>query len=326
MTEPLVSVIIPVYNPGTHLVRCIDSIISQTYQYLQIILIDDGSTDSSGMICDEYSLKDNRIICIHQMNNGVSSARNAGLNLANGDYFQFPDSDDYIEPDTYEYLLRLIEKYRCDMVNFEYYVSYPDRERCHRLKEDHYGLVGTFDAHRLIMTGEPFACNKFFSKKLITANNNLPGIKFREDILRGEDSIFAHQATDRAETVWFDKRPLYHYVQSEESAVRGKFRRSQLTALKLYDAYKPLYEGKYPELLTFFLPQMAHLLIMLYYDMWADKEDYFDDQRIVFETFKNHIREVYKCRTLTKKERIKFMCFRLSPAMFCVLHKTFHHL
>lgn len=326
MNNPLISVIVPVYNPGKHLHRCLDSIVGQTYRNLQIILIDDGSTDGSGEVCDQYAANDDRIIVVHQPNGGVSKARNAGLEIANGDYYQFPDSDDYLEPDTYEYLLDTIREHNCDMVNFEYFVTYTAYESRHILSDDHYGLVNTFDAHRLIMTGEPFACNKFFSQKLITANDDLLGIKFREDIFRGEDSLFAHEATDRAETVWFDKRPLYHYVQSEESACRGKFRRSQLSVLKLYDAYKPLCVEKYPALNRYFLPGMAHLMIGLYYDMWADKEIFVEEQKDVYGTFRKYEREMYRIGNISSKERAKFKLFSLSPTLFCRIHKRIHHL
>lgn len=322
----LISVIIPVYNPGDHLIKCLDSIINQTYKNLEIILVDDGSTDGSSKVCDEYAKKDNRIRCVHQNNSGVSSARNKGISLATGDYYHFPDSDDYIELDTYEYLLGLIVEHECDMVNFEYYVTYLDHETTHLLSDDHYGLFGARDSHRLIMTGEPFAWNKLFSKKLITANGYLPGIKFREDIYRGEDSLFAHEATDRAEKVWFDKRTLYHYVQCEESAVRGKFRVSQLSALKLYDAYKPLYYEKYPELKIYFFPMMSHLMITLYYDMYTDDVDYKTEMSTVYKAFNEHLREVFRNCNISLKEQVKFRLFSLSPGLFCVFHQKIHHL
>ena len=104
---PLISVIIPVYNTEKYLRTCLDSIVNQTHSNLQIILIDDGSTDNSGLICDEYAQKDSRIICVHQQNGGVSKARNEGLKIATGDYIHFPDSDDYLDLDTYEYLLKI---------------------------------------------------------------------------------------------------------------------------------------------------------------------------------------------------------------------------
>ena len=100
--KPLISVIIAIYNPGKHLRKCLDSIVNQTYKNLEIILVDDGSTDSSLSVCKEYAEKDNRIIVHHKENSGVSSTRNEGIKLAHGDYFSFIDSDDYIECEMYE--------------------------------------------------------------------------------------------------------------------------------------------------------------------------------------------------------------------------------
>ena len=317
--SPLISVIIPVYNPGKYLQPCLDSVVNQTYQNLEIILIDDGSTDGSAAVCDAYAAKDARIKCIHQENAGVSAARNRGLEHATGDYYSFPDSDDYLEPESYEYLLRLIGQHQCDAVNFEYFATYTDYETTHLLGDDHYGLADTKTAHRLVMSGEPFCCNKLFSSHLVK------GLQFRKDIFRGEDSLFAHQALDRAKTVWFDKRPLYHYVQSEQSACRGTFRPSQLSALKLFDAYQPLYKEKYPELWQPFLIGMADLLITLYYDMWSDKADYRKEQKALKAEYNRRYGEMEKKR-LSRSKRVKFALFRCSANVFSVVHKCIHRL
>lgn len=101
----LISVIIPVYNVESYLSRCVDSVVRQTYKYLEIILVDDGSTDSSGEMCDTYEKIDDRVKVIHKNNGGLSSARNSGLQIAQGDYIGFVDSDDYIAEDMYEILL-----------------------------------------------------------------------------------------------------------------------------------------------------------------------------------------------------------------------------
>ena len=103
--ENLISIIVPVYNVENYLRKCVDSIINQSYKNLEIILVDDGSTDSSGKICDEYSLKDSRIKVIHKKNGGLSDARNAGMEIASGDFWGFVDSDDYIDSDMYSVLL-----------------------------------------------------------------------------------------------------------------------------------------------------------------------------------------------------------------------------
>jgi len=327
MINPKISVIVPVYNPGKYIHACIDSLIEQTYSNLEIILIDDGSTDGSGRVCDDYAAKDNRIICVHQPNGGVSKARNAGLAIATGDYYHFPDSDDYIEKDTYEYTVSLINEHQCDAVNFEYYSDFPDgRSEIHELSDDHYGLFDRESAHRIIGSGEPFACNKLFSKKLITDSTSL-GIKtltFREDILRGEDSLFAHMAIEKAEVVWFDKRPLYHYVQSEQSACRGRFRTSQLTFMKLYGAYRPLYLPQYPDLWYRFLAGMQHLCITVYYDMWADGRDFGKEMKTVLDVFREHMKEVRNNCNLSAKVKIKFDLFFSCPKLFCIVHKVVH--
>lgn len=113
--EKLLSVIVPVYKVEPYLHRCVDSIRNQTYKHLQIILVDDGSPDRSGEICDEYAEMDARIIAVHQKNGGASAARNKGLQYAEGDYVAFVDSDDWIAPTMYETLVRMIERYDLDM-------------------------------------------------------------------------------------------------------------------------------------------------------------------------------------------------------------------
>ena len=119
---PLISVIVPVYNVEQYLRKCIESIINQTYEYLQIILVDDGSTDDSGKICDEYKAIDERIIVIHQKNKGLVGARNTGLEVANGEYIGFVDSDDYVDREMYDSLLKYAMLENADMVHSGYYV------------------------------------------------------------------------------------------------------------------------------------------------------------------------------------------------------------
>lgn len=110
MNEKLVSIIIPVYNVKDFLVDCLDSVINQSYKNLDIILVDDGSTDGSGIICEEYARQDKRIRVIHQVNQGLSAARNSGIEIMRGEYVYFIDSDDYIAKDTIEVLFNTIKK------------------------------------------------------------------------------------------------------------------------------------------------------------------------------------------------------------------------
>ena len=114
--ESLISVIVPVYNVENYLDKCIESIVNQTYKNLEIILVDDGSLDSSSKICDEWAVKDNRIKVIHKTNGGVSSARNEGLKNANGDFIAFVDSDDWLELNMYEKLISKQKETNTDIV------------------------------------------------------------------------------------------------------------------------------------------------------------------------------------------------------------------
>ena len=112
----MLSVIIPVYQAEQVLEKCIDSVLAQSFQDLEIILVDDGSTDRSGVICDNYAKQDSRIKVIHKKNAGVSAARNSGLSLASGEYIAFVDSDDYLEPNMYQSMMDKMLKYNCDVV------------------------------------------------------------------------------------------------------------------------------------------------------------------------------------------------------------------
>ena len=119
----LISIIVPVYNVEKYIRRCINSILNQTYQYLEIILVDDGSTDNSGLICDKYAHMDNRITVIHKKNGGLSSARNTGIDIAKGAYIGFIDSDDWIAPETYEVLYRNLVHYDADVSDIDSVIS-----------------------------------------------------------------------------------------------------------------------------------------------------------------------------------------------------------
>ena len=131
--EPKISVIVPVYKVEPYLRKCLDSIVNQTYRNLQIILVNDGSPDKCGAICDEYAAGDRQIEVVHQENGGLSAARNTGLKLANGDYIGFVDSDDWIELDMYEYLLANALKYQADIAvcgRVERYKTYSVPRNC----------------------------------------------------------------------------------------------------------------------------------------------------------------------------------------------------
>ena len=214
---PKLSIIVPVYNVEKYLPRCIDSILAQTFTDFEVILIDDGSPDGCGKIIDEYAKKDNRIIPIHQVNKGVSAARNAGLKIARGEYLGFVDPDDWTEPDMYESLIDSLESQQCDIACCLWMNDFED---------------GTSSTHpnalpTQIMDGETFArhlfdmpptiagstWNKLFRKELINKEFN-PDYAICEDI-----GFVAAYCVNVRKAVYIDKA-LYHVFSRPESATR----------------------------------------------------------------------------------------------------------
>ena len=129
MSKPLITVIVPIYHVEKYLHRCVDSILNQTYENLEIILVDDGSGDACSSICDEYAGRDSRIVVIHKENGGLSDARNAGIEIAKGQYLAFVDSDDYIHKDMYKILMKEILESNAEVSICSYKYVYDNKEK-----------------------------------------------------------------------------------------------------------------------------------------------------------------------------------------------------
>lgn len=203
-----ISVIIPVYNAEPFLPACLDSVLAQTHRELEIILIDDGSTDGSGGICDRYAARDSRIRVIHLENGGVSRARNRGLELATGELISFIDSDDTMEPDMYELLVQCMEEHHADishcgykhLVRDEIRLVHDTRQIRPQTREE---ALNCFVSGTLFGGG---LWNKLFRRSL------LEGLSFREDLKNNEDILFNFEAFSRAECSVFADYALYNYV------------------------------------------------------------------------------------------------------------------
>lgn len=212
MKEQLISVIIPVYNVALYLDECLKTVCGQTYHNIEIILIDDGSTDGSAQICDEWKKRDSRILVVHKDNEGASVARNVGLQMAKGDYISFVDADDWIEKSMYEEMYKRAKIYDADIVISE---KAEDRK-----KEDNIVFSGV-EASKEIMTGKRpllvHTWNKLFCRELIQ------NIRFAPEIIIGEDLLFVAEAVLNAKKcIWINER-LYHYRERTGSAMRSSW-------------------------------------------------------------------------------------------------------
>lgn len=240
MQNELISVIVPVYNVENYLSRCVDSIINQTYSNLEIILVDDGSTDSSGIICDEYKKKDKRIIVIHQENGGLSQARNSGMKVMKGKYVTFVDSDDYISPDYIKYLFNLIVRYKADISICLYRNFYEDGtlERKKKNKRISIGLFSGQEAAVDLCYQKHIpnsACGKLYNSELFH-NIVYPVGKLYED-LGTTYKLFL-----LSNKVVFSPIEKYYYFQRQDSIMHFKFSKKNMDRVylseKLYEDVK----------------------------------------------------------------------------------------
>lgn len=216
----LVSVIVPVFKVEAYLANCIESIINQTYGNLEIILVDDGSPDRCPQICDEYEARDDRIRVIHKNNRGLSSARNAGLDIANGDFICFIDSDDFIAPNYVETLLTLQRKNNADLVICEYdYVEQNGNLREHEKITWNRGITHK-DFWQLFCDAEyrvfcAVAWNKIYRAKIFKTLRYLQGKCM-------EDNFIIKSIIEQCDNIYVTNEVLYYYLQRPDS-IMGRF-------------------------------------------------------------------------------------------------------
>lgn len=239
----LISIIVPVYNVEQYLSRCVNSILSQYYKHIELILVDDGSIDNSGAVCDEYAAKDSRVKVIHKENGGQSSARNVGLDIARGEYIGFVDSDDWIVPDMYSFLYKLITENDADIANIKCIKAYSDRvnigdvddsyqiyenEACleNLLREGTVGVLATYGVYRGL-----------YKKELFN------GIRFQKGRIN-EDIVYSYQLYDRAKKVVVSNKVAYFYFQSKNSTTRKKLRKRDFDLLWACETLEDLSRDK----------------------------------------------------------------------------------
>lgn len=223
---PVISVIVPVYNVEKVLYHCIDSILNQIFNDFELILVDDGSTDNSGRICDEYAGKDTRAKVIHKQNGGVSSARNAGIEVAQGEYICFVDSDDYLESNYLKELVETKRKY-ADYDNiwcgFQTVEDYNGKNKEAVIAKNDtgiscYSLEDIMILHERWLDASP--CNKLFNKRVVVNNN----IKFPEDLSLGEDLLFNFEYLDSTKgKIVVINQPLYNYIRDGKESLDNKY-------------------------------------------------------------------------------------------------------
>lgn len=306
----LISVIVPVYKVEKYLDKCVGSIVNQTYQNLEIILVDDGSPDNCPKMCDAWAEKDNRIQVIHKKNGGLSSARNAGLDLCSGDYICFADSDDWLDADMISDMQSLAEKANADVVMCDFYIEKTDGEceiittesRCFEKEEALYFY--------LIDKIRPEVCNKMY-KASLTDN-----LRFDEAIKYAEDVPFNYEVFRRSKKIYNSGVPKYHYLQNSGNSITTSYMTdARANSWKTLDGF--VRENKNDARLAeasvwrFATGTFAVLSRVMQAEEFSRK--YFDE---ITAAILSHKKEILSNRLLSKKYKLSVLLMCISKVLF----------
>lgn len=268
---PTISIVVPVYMVEQHLKKSIKSILCQTYQNIEVILVCDRSTDRCGEICDDFAKKDPRITVIHKDHGGLSSARNVGLDMAVGEYIGFVDSDDWIEPDMYAYLLDGVQRTGASISACSFWEEYPHSSRVVGRNED--SLLSNAQAMFALITSDGLTntvWNKLYRRSLFN------GVRFPAGRL-SEDNATSYRLFENASSVCVLSEPKYHYLINPQGLMRAKTLGRELDFWKAATERKDRLLPKYPEWEAPLKVDIMQAIMNIWSLMWdLDKEEWYE--------------------------------------------------
>ena len=242
----LVSLVIPVYKVSDYLPRLMETVLAQTHRELEIILVDDGSPDQSGVICDGYATKDSRVKVIHKTNSGVADARNAALDTAVGDYIVFADGDDYLDPDYVNYLLNLCTQNDADMACCAWTTDENGKlTKCTFRKNEPGVYKGSHEAMRALLTTRLMSSSvwgKMFKRNLFNE------VRFPAGSNYYEDDATMYRIVSQAESVAISGESKYFYTLRDDSMIHRSFNDNNFKMIEVFEKRCEFIEQNYPEL------------------------------------------------------------------------------
>ncbi|RRF98017.1 MAG: glycosyltransferase family 2 protein [Coriobacteriaceae bacterium] len=311
--QPLVSIIVPVYNVRPYLRECIDSLVMQTYENTEIILVDDGSTDGSSALCDELASFSKNIFVRHQSNKGLSGARNTGLAASHGSYLTFVDSDDWLAPDMIERCMNLINAFKADACGVTFNLAYPDGRfipnETFATEPQCYGTKEALSRYLFNTNLTVCVCGKVWSKEL-WENVRCPEGKLHED------QHTTYRLIGEAKKVVFDPDPLYFYRQREGSIGHSSFSVRSYDLLDGIDAQYSYTSERYPEVeprigaaCSFWYCVFVNMMLRSNY--W-DGSAVAKCQRFV----RLHLKAISQTNDLTRKRKAQLWLFALCMPIY----------
>lgn len=321
-SSPSISIIIPVYNQEKYISRCLDSVLNQTYSNIEIIVVNDGSTDDTAFIVDEILSRSLRIKVIHQKNAGPGNARNTALDIATGEFIGFVDSDDYIEANMYQTMIDVALIYNADVVQCGYEHVSPDKK-----------TIKTSNYSEKIVEGE-YNCALEFSKQK-DINNYLPcklikrsviGNKRLPPLFASEDTFFLLQVFCDCKSAVLLKEPFYKYVQFNESLSRSSFSSRRMDIIKSGRLMYKFIITKYPDLACFWSMFVVMNSVKLYSRSIRLKEFKVEQDELI-KTFKEYYpisRKSKAISTINLKSRLSLGLFYIWPKVYALLFNWYH--
>ena len=320
MNKPLISVIIPVYNVSAYLRRCLDSVISQIYKNLEIILVDDGSTDGSGKICEEYAEKDNRIKVFHQENGGQALARNNAIKLANGNYILYADSDDILTADHVEHLVMLQDKYSADIV------------QCEMIKFRDEGQILTFEQQKEIdeeLYNAQEALKQFSYQKKFTASpwgklikkGLMDGLEFPVGV-GYEDIAIMYKVIGVAEKLVYSSKVCYYYRQHQNSTMHTKFSDKKVDRIRIAEQFFDYMKQNYPENIVAAHTRYDLAQLQLLMELPFDRK-YRDIKKAAYDNLKKTRNVMIQDKEAPKQLKLMVMASYLGPTVLMLLGRAY---
>ena len=322
--EDLISIIVPVYNVEQYLERCMTSILNQTYKKLEIILVDDGATDNSSKMCDEYARLDNRVKVIHKANGGLSDARNAGIEIATGEYIGYVDSDDWIEPDMYERMYNACIENDAQLAVCRYASEYKDKtvlggkNTVVPLNRDELLKIYISGHDEYIIYNSVWS--KLFKRELVE------GVQFPKG-RNSEDIMYTTKAFCKLEKAVYIDSCLYHYVLDREGSIMNVSRGERMFKDEIpfwREHISHIRENVSDKLADLAAYHFWRRLLFYYIDMKSNSHKEYA-KRLVAEikSDKTEISRVYKGGIVAKGDKARMKLFMVNPSLYAFVVRLY---
>lgn len=300
--NPLITIVIPVYNVKDYLHKCVNSIINQTYTNLEIILVDDGSPDSCGQICDEYGKVDSRIKVIHKSNGGLSDARNAGINIANGRYISFIDSDDYVDPDYIEFLYNQVFKYKTSIAICSHRVLY-DTGKIIEKQTNEVSVLESKKVLERILYDEGIDLSAW--AKLYDINL-FKDIRYPKGRLY-EDSATTYLLIDKCDKIVIASKSKYNYIIRRNSITNNKFTTKKMDLIISTEEMANYIVKKYPDLKAAADRRVMYSYLSTLSQLANDKDKHLNEEKKIMTYIKANRYNVLTDKRTPKRDKVALL-------------------